>query len=807
MGKRRRRLEAFSIAVLLTLQTPAAVWAAEENVDSLPGIETEAAGEYPDDSVTGTAEKYQEDTKEETEEDLTLSGTADLEEGTGNEVLRGTKDAASLASASASEALNKAEAYLQTNVTSPIVGSVGGEWAVLAMARNGMLPADTKSAYLANLYKKLDESGGVLDKRKYTEYSRVTVAVSSIGVDAKDVNGYNMLQPLANFDQVIWQGINGPIWALIAFDTRNYEIPALSEEQAGKTQTTRDGLIAAILLSELEGGGWTLTGSKADTDMTGMALQALAPYKGRADVKAAIDRGLQKLSEIQNENGGFGSVVGEDAGTLESAAQVITALSALDISLLDSDAFTKNGKTVLDALLSFQLEDGSFEHVKGDGSNQMATEQASYALVAWARAVNGQNRLYDMTDVGGQDANQSESEANIEAFRKKLDAFSKTVSIADKEQVYALKTELSQMKKFEEKEAFAERLDGLLKEIEKQEKVVQKLDADIWDQIDPFNISLDDISRVKELMNRYNCLPQENKSYVKNYADLKNADALIQKLKDSVAKADKETESSVAADQKNENTSGGTKTGTAGVAARQTGASGSVSKTSAAATSNTVKAEVKDGIVDKKAFEDIKGKDENLKIEGEISKDKPYTMTINGKDMKKAEDIKAGILEGSPFKEQIQKLADAPYVFHFSEQGKFPGVMQVEMPVDKADGQYLLLKYNEKEQKAEYVQKVEIKDKKTKFLVSEGGSYFIDKKAKTKSLKDLEKEEVKEQPEEEKPKKEISVDDPEEELVLSGTKDEEDSSLGLIAGIAAGILAVGTAAGVGVQHYLKKKRH
>ena len=33
-----------------------------------------------------------------------------------------------------------------------------------------------------------------------------------------------------------------------------------------------------------------------------------------------------------------------------------------------------------------------------------------------------------------------------------------------------------------------------------------------------------------------------------------------------------------------------------------------------------------------------------------------------------------------------------------------------------------------------YMQKVTVKDKKTKFIVSEGGDYFIDKRVKTKSL-------------------------------------------------------------------------
>ena len=75
------------------------------------------------------------------------------------------------------------------------------------------------------------------------------LALTAIGVDPSDVNGYNMLYPLANFKQVNWQGVNGTIYALLALDSKNYEIPKLTEEDLGKglEQTTREKLIQQIL--------------------------------------------------------------------------------------------------------------------------------------------------------------------------------------------------------------------------------------------------------------------------------------------------------------------------------------------------------------------------------------------------------------------------------------------------------------------------------------------------------------------------------------------------------------------------------
>ena len=128
-------------------------------------------------------------------------------------------------------------------------------------------------------------------QKKYSEYSRTILGLTAIGEDVTDVGGYNLLQPLSDFDQTIWQGVNGTIWALVAFDSHDYEIP---EAEEGKNQTTREKLIDDILKNEVSGGGWSIFGG-ADSDMTGMALQALAPYyNSNSSVKAAVDRAVSR---------------------------------------------------------------------------------------------------------------------------------------------------------------------------------------------------------------------------------------------------------------------------------------------------------------------------------------------------------------------------------------------------------------------------------------------------------------------------------------------------------------------------------
>ena len=300
------------------------------------------------------------------------------------------------AASSVQSEVQSSAAFMLSSVKSPEVGSIGGEWAVLGLARSGYsVPTDYFDTYYANVEKYVKNCSGVLHDRKYTEYSRVILALTAIGRDPSNVAGYNLLTPLGDFDKTIWQGLNGPIWALIALDSGNYSIP---KNTAAKTQATRQLYIDEILNRQQKDGGWSLTGTgDSDVDISAMALQALAKYQDQKAVKSATDKALTYLSKVQDSKGGFASW-----GTMnvESVAQVIVALCELGISLDDS-RFVKNGHTLTENLLSFRQSNGGFYHVLdgSDGNNQMSAEQGFYALVAIDRAENGKNSLYRMGDV------------------------------------------------------------------------------------------------------------------------------------------------------------------------------------------------------------------------------------------------------------------------------------------------------------------------------------------------------------------------------------------------------------------------
>ena len=280
--------------------------------------------------------------------------------------------------------------YLE-NLGTPVPGSIGGEWMVIGLIRSGRGIKNMDAYYEAAVryvQENIDENGR-LHHAKSTENARMILALTALGKDVTDVGGHNLLEGLNSMSYVQKQGINGPIWALIALDSGNYPVP--------QGDVSRAGLIKLILDAQMADGGWALGGNSSDPDMTGMALQALAPYnKTDAAVKTAIDKAIAVLSEMQADDGSFGSIDGKSS---ESIAQVVTGLSALGIDPHTDERFIKNGVSAMDALGAFFVEGGGFKHILTGKLDGMATEQSYYALTAYFRMLEGKHALYNMTDV------------------------------------------------------------------------------------------------------------------------------------------------------------------------------------------------------------------------------------------------------------------------------------------------------------------------------------------------------------------------------------------------------------------------
>jgi len=292
----------------------------------------------------------------------------------------------------------------------PTVNSIGGEWLVIGLARSGASVNAWKDNYIANVITYVNNNINAkeqLSKNKSTDNSRVILAMTSLGADVTDIDGHNLLEGLTSMAYVNKQGINGTIWSLIAFDSHQYEIPVCTYAD---DQVTRDKLINQILSKQLENGGWSLDGKNADADITCMAIQSLAPYYGKNNnVKTAVDSALTYIASLI---GNDGSLSYGGSKNSESSAQLITALTSLNINPETDSRFKKGSVSQIDNIMKYYISDGGFAHVLetsgsyiGGEYNQMATEQAFYAITSYMRLINGQKTLYDMTDVKIADKN------------------------------------------------------------------------------------------------------------------------------------------------------------------------------------------------------------------------------------------------------------------------------------------------------------------------------------------------------------------------------------------------------------------
>lgn len=302
-------------------------------------------------------------------------------------------------------ALSSTLAQEKAALTSPDFGS---EWGILGLARSGYLEKGSKyfndyytrvAAYASKAAKNAQELGapaGALHLVKCTENSRLIIALSALGRDARSVGECDLTAPYEKFSWIEGQGLNSVVFALIALDTVGYET---------KDTTIRQQCISYILGRQLSDGGWNYQEDAAtsDPDMTAMSLQALANYQEQEKVQAAVSAAVGRLSAMQNSDGSYTSY---EAVNSESISQVIVACAALGIDPHTDSRFVKNGKSAVDALLTFyNTEKRAFHHTMKDKDGNptdvdgMATEQAAYAMTAYQRLMNGKTSLYDMRDV------------------------------------------------------------------------------------------------------------------------------------------------------------------------------------------------------------------------------------------------------------------------------------------------------------------------------------------------------------------------------------------------------------------------
>lgn len=249
-----------------------------------------------------------------------------------------------------------------SHINSKLAQETSGEWMLL---NKQVAKQPLSQTELQTLTTAVQEQNATF--RKVTDTARYALIFNYSGQQPQLCR--TLLTNLQNHANMTMQGINGPIFSLIALNAAN-------APETADTLWTRAKLRDYILSAQNADGGFGLTAASESTaDLTAMAICALAPYK--AHYAAQLDKAVAYLSGICNADGTFSD---KDISNVESTAQVILALSSLGINPATDSRFAPNTKNPIDGLLSFYLSGGSFAHHAGGTADPMATEQATLAL-------------------------------------------------------------------------------------------------------------------------------------------------------------------------------------------------------------------------------------------------------------------------------------------------------------------------------------------------------------------------------------------------------------------------------------------
>ncbi|HDR8473665.1 MULTISPECIES: DUF4430 domain-containing protein [Bacillus cereus group] len=336
-------------------------------------------GKTPDGKNQGDQDDKTLDGKNQgDQDDKTLDGKNQGEQD-GKKTEQPKQENIQVPSAQLNEAISKtSDKMLQDGIES--------DWVAVALSRSGKnVPIEAKLNYVKSVTEKVEKR---INRFSATDLARTIIMMNAMSADPKNVGGHNLVQKLYESDKV--NSVTGYAFALLAFDTKKYEIPV-------ESKWNRVALVEALLNNQHTDGGWTYnsSGSKdsaSSVDVTGMVLSALAPYQERSDVKPAIQKAVAYLYNEQLQNGGFSADGQENSN---STAQAIIGLSL--VKDVDQNRLHK----AMQNLLSYQLSNGEFKWLPSDqNGNGMATEQALLALLQFKEMGKS---IYDWSNVDAGD--------------------------------------------------------------------------------------------------------------------------------------------------------------------------------------------------------------------------------------------------------------------------------------------------------------------------------------------------------------------------------------------------------------------
>lgn len=204
------------------------------------------------------------------------------------------------------------------------------------------------------------------------KWAKAVVTLAGLGEDPRTFGGVDHVAPLdAEFDGVqvgSESQINDDLWALFAYAA------AGEDSQSEKVRTIRQYVEAR----QGADGGWAWNLGLSTTWATATALLSLRAH-GASPSDLALTRAADFL-HLQQEDSGL-MREGTEGASAESTAIAIQALDEMGQDPSGPN-WTRNGQSLVSALLGLQQADGGFPHAPGQSTNNMATLQVLPALRA-----------------------------------------------------------------------------------------------------------------------------------------------------------------------------------------------------------------------------------------------------------------------------------------------------------------------------------------------------------------------------------------------------------------------------------------
>lgn len=241
---------------------------------------------------------------------------------------------------------------------------------LLAREKMNIKMTEEEQAKLREIMTVIVGAGGetYLGRASYTYAAGAVRAMQYLGMDPSDINGLDYIAPLTNTSKAAptsTQDFNSYLYDIASIDPEVWRSRGVDSDMLAEQFITRvladqtldggfDGYYGYSVATAKEGETAIGQGSVPETIS---ALSALASYRDKENVAAAIEAGLTYLSSVQLADGSF-----ECWGDTPNGAVTLSMLNLmdkLDISI-DDERFVKNGNTVADAMRTFYVDGVGF---------------------------------------------------------------------------------------------------------------------------------------------------------------------------------------------------------------------------------------------------------------------------------------------------------------------------------------------------------------------------------------------------------------------------------------------------------------